>query len=265
MINDLQFYVQIGFLHHSWSWLQRIQRDTDKKNLHALKRTSVLHVAENHLHPSEHNKCTASGCNHFSEIFFTQWQHERSYPTTNCHPTTNCRHVSLSKRTEEQTDKSTIISRLSTQPCNDTPSYLKKQSEENVWSYWRGFCGGAGDVVTDPNGASLLSDVDNLDSAAKASGKFGGVTGVFAGVHIGKWQLLPFLHVGLFGSWKNLLRAVSKCQFESVRSCLACSGWHPATYTNWLSITCCRIVSIFRVLINKSRLNVRNSDEHTLF
>ena len=32
----------------------------------------------------------------------------------------------------------------------------------------------------------------------------------------------------------------SKCHFDAVRNCLACSVPHPATYTNWLTITCCR-------------------------
>jgi len=36
----------------------------------------------------------------------------------------------------------------------------------------------------------------------------------------------------------------SNCQLFSARSCLACSGRHPAAKTNWLIITCCRTGSI---------------------
>lgn len=72
--------------------------------------------------------------------------------------------------------------------------------------------------------ASLPSAVESLARAAKASGKFGGVTGVFAGVHIAKWQPecavvpLPFLCEGLIGldaSWKNTLSAVVQIENRS--------------------------------------------------
>lgn len=72
---------------------------------------------------------------------------------------------------------------------------------------------------------AIFSPVDNLENAVKASGKFGGVAGVLAGAHIGYcefvWLPLQFLHAGICASLKNILSAVSKCQFVDCKQCLA--------------------------------------------
>lgn len=85
----------------------------------------------------------------------------------------------------------------------------------------------------------FVSDAESLCNARRASGKFGGVAGVFAGVtsECCEWQ-------GIAASWKNKLKAVSNCQFPACKSFFAWSTAHPATFTNWFIIACCRIASI---------------------
>jgi hypothetical protein len=87
----------------------------------------------------------------------------------------------------------------------------------------------------------LFSEVDIFEKANKVSGKLGGVAGVLAGVHIElKWEL--GWHA--LDSWKNILKAVSNCQWVDWRSCMAWSRAQPAANTNWLIITCSRSESI---------------------
>jgi len=53
-------------------------------------------------------------------------------------------------------------------------------------------------------GLGLVSEAWSFEKAARASGKFGGVAGVFAGVT----SALCWLWEGIAASWKNKLKAV---------------------------------------------------------
>lgn len=83
-------------------------------------------------------------------------------------------------------------------------------------------------------GLGLVSEAWSFEKAARASGKFGGVAGVFAGVT----SALCWLCEGIAASWKNKLKAVSNCQCAACKSCLAWSLAHPAAITNWFIMAC---------------------------
>lgn len=51
--------------------------------------------------------------------------------------------------------------------------------------------------------------------------------------------------MGMLVSWKNVLRAVSNCQWAACSSCFAWSAAQPAARTNWLIMTWCRSSSMF--------------------
>jgi len=79
--------------------------------------------------------------------------------------------------------------------------------------------------------------VDNFENWSKVSGKLGGVAGVFAGVHIWWKWLFPCT---MAESCRNILSAVSNCQWAACSNCFAWSCAHPAATTNWFIITCSR-------------------------
>lgn len=87
------------------------------------------------------------------------------------------------------------------------------------------------------------SEARSLENMASASGKLGGVAGVLLGVHICIWWWWWLL--GMLVSWKNVLRAVSNCQWAACSSCFAWSAAQPAASTNWLIMTWCLSSSMF--------------------
>lgn len=77
-----------------------------------------------------------------------------------------------------------------------------------------------------------------FEKASRVSGKFGGVAGVLQGVMTCPKCAEAEGHGGTVASWKNMLRAVSNCQWADCSSCFACSLAQPAAKTNWLIMTC---------------------------
>lgn len=78
-----------------------------------------------------------------------------------------------------------------------------------------------GEQATAVMGLLLLcrpSEARSFENMASASGKLGGVAGVLLGVHIIWWWWWP---LGMLVSWKNVLRAVSNCQWAACSSCFA--------------------------------------------
>lgn len=126
-----------------------------------------------------------------------------------------------------------------------------------------------------PGSAEVAADdddddvVESREKANSVSGRCGGVTGVLAGVHIGKWQSevefpLQWQHwtcaCAAVESWKNMLSAASKCHLADIRSCFACSEWQPATITNLLISSCSRSPSITLKWKHELRKHKKRSD-----
>lgn len=76
---------------------------------------------------------------------------------------------------------------------DDAVVYLRASSSMLLWCWEFAMCCllmfdcGDDENIPEPwfviGGVPILSDADSLENASRASGKFGGVAGVFAGVH----------------------------------------------------------------------------------